>query len=100
SLWTENGRFPAQQPDPATIALLAIAEITGQILTNPPAMADQLLADLEQFEWVVTGRPSRENEILAEINGRYTAHTDEHPTYLHFCQHIQQFTENRDSILL
>jgi hypothetical protein len=95
---SENGRSPSPLPDPTTMALLAIAEISGQILINPPEMADQLLADLEQFEWVVTGHPALEKEILAEINGRYNSHTHEHAVYLQFIQQIQKYMENSKEI--
>ncbi|NHZ72040.1 MAG: hypothetical protein GWP17_03020 [Aquificales bacterium] len=81
-------------PNPTTTALLGIAELTEHILSDPPEMADQLLADLEQFEWVVTGHPAREKEILAEINGRYTPHTHKHANYQQFSQHIQQYQKS------
>jgi hypothetical protein len=96
TMLSENGRSPSPLPDATTIALLAIAEISGQLLTNPPDMADQLLADLEQFEWIVIGHPAREIEILAELNGRYTPHIHEHVTYLQFTQQIQKYIENRN----
>jgi hypothetical protein len=88
----ENGRSPIIPLTAAATALNFIAEIMEQILLDPPDMADQLMMDLEQFEWVVTGHPALEREILAEINSHYATHTQEHPVYRQFCQHIQQYS--------
>lgn len=91
SLHTHPPSFPPE-PDPTTTALLAIAIIIEKIMANPPANIDQLLIDVEQFEWVVTGHPAQEDKILAEINGRYAAHTL--PLSLQFSQDIQQYRQS------
>ena len=92
SISGDNGRFPAIPLDSTATALLAIALMTEQILTNPPAIADQLLADLEQFEWVVNGHPSQENRILIEINSHNSA--SQLPISLQFDEHIQQYRQS------
>lgn len=88
----DNGRFPIIPLDPTATALLAIAVMTEKVLTNPPAIADQLLSDLEQFEWVINGHPSQENRILIEINNHNSA--SQLPISLQFDEHIQQYRQS------
>lgn len=87
----DNGRSEIPFIDPTATALLAIATLLDQILANPPANLDQLLLDIEQFEWVITGHPTKENELLVEINGRYLAYTSENPTSMQFSQDIEHY---------
>jgi hypothetical protein len=67
-----------------------IAEAIEQIAENPNAEDDALLADLEQFEWILTGQPANQKEMLGELNGRY-APTASNPIHAQFSEHIQPF---------
>lgn len=90
-----TGRSPSPLVDPTTATLLAMAVLTEQIFSEPLlVMADQLLADLEQYEWVVTGHPAQEKEILEVINGRYLPHIHEHPIYMQFTKNVQQYQQS------
>lgn len=85
----ENGRFPAhtdsRQP------LLDIPMLTTQLLADPPDMCDQFLSDLEQLEWILAGHPANEDDLLAEINGRYAPHQHEHAAYWQLTRFIRQY---------
>jgi len=79
--------------DATAIALLAISSLIEKIMANPPANIDQLLTDVEQFEWVITSHPAQEDNILAEINGRYNT-LNTLPLSLQFSQDIQQYRQS------
>jgi hypothetical protein len=88
----DNGRSDPPLIDPTAVALLAIATLIDRVMANPPANIDQLLIDIEQFEWVVSGHPAHEDNILAEINSRYCIHKN--PLSLQFSQDIQQYRQS------
>jgi len=58
--------------------LAFIAEAAEELLTDPPApppgldvTAEQLLADLENLEWIILGLPEKGAQILKEMHRRY-----------------------------
>ncbi len=98
----ENGHFggaqyrrlPQKDDDPISSALLFIAEAIAQIGDQPNEENDVLLADLEQFEWIVTGQPGNQMALLGVLNGRYAATTSSNPIHAQFSRHIQLFLQS------
>ncbi|KAA3656173.1 MAG: hypothetical protein DWQ04_31860 [Chloroflexi bacterium] len=87
-------RLPTTDADPISSALMFIAEVIEQIVENPNKDDDTLLADLEQFEWILTGQPSKLKGMLGVLNGRY-ATTSSNSIHAQFSQHIQFMLHHR-----
>lgn len=87
----DNGRSLPPILDAAAIALLFIATATAETLNHPTLGDEVLLADLEQFEWIVTGLPAHKKEMLEEINGRYLPTPVTIPMHTQFNQQIELY---------
>ena len=82
----KRNNTPTDEPDPITNAFLFIASSMERITENPTEEDEMLLADLAQFEWILTGQPANMKVLLEEINGRYA--TSANPIHVQFNHHI------------
>jgi hypothetical protein len=90
-----NTQPDAQNDDPISHSLMFVASMMETIFENPDGN-DILLADLEQFEWIVTGMPANMTTLLTEINGRYAPTASSNPLHAQFSQQIQLFVKSLD----